>query len=542
MQLTSYGSDGMQPPIDLIIEEQMMPMRDGVKLYTLIVRPANREKVPLVFLRSPYEGIKPVYQETCNWHYSAFKSGFGVVLQHCRGTARSEGKNLTYQQEEADGLDTLDALCALPYSNGEIYPNGGSYLSSVHLSYLKHAPKCIKGCVLAVQDDTRYRIAYRNGFLKCGLHGGWFAKMYDIKNTGKNYTEDSFRTLPLIDFSKTVFGEPVSLFDNVLMHPDENDPYWQTQEGGGNFVDALNRLDVPVLLFTSWFDIYTGGIIDMWNRMPAALKAKSALVITPYDHGYTGGNGKTAYPFARLDDVWNDYCQDWANFAAGKKDTPDFVELGKVKYYSINEGKWITANRINEGKTEKIWFLNSNGSLGSTADTGEVSYLYNPFAPAPFKGGCCCNFGGSQEQDPPNSRYDIKSFISEPLEESFLMLGRSHVKLTIKSDCEDTCFYVRLSRVHNGIAYGLRDDILSICKKHPDYTPGTEAELDFMMDEIAIRFFPGDQIRLDVSSSAWPHYVPHTNCKGLFALQTQAKVAHNTIITGPSALILHTEA
>ena len=63
-----------------------------------------------------------------------------------------------------------------------------------------------------------------------------------------------------------------------------------------------------------------------------------------------------------------------------------------------------------------------------------------------------------------------------------------------------------------------------------------------MMDEIAIRFFPGDQIRLDVSSSAWPHYVPHTNCKGLFALQTQAKVAHNTIITGPSALILHTEA
>ena len=32
MQLTSYGSDGMQPPIDLIIEEQMMPMRDGVKL------------------------------------------------------------------------------------------------------------------------------------------------------------------------------------------------------------------------------------------------------------------------------------------------------------------------------------------------------------------------------------------------------------------------------------------------------------------------------------------------------------------------------
>ncbi|MBO5202400.1 MAG: CocE/NonD family hydrolase [Lentisphaeria bacterium] len=542
MYLTTYGYDGNQPPIDLILEEQMMPMRDGVRLYTLIVRPADKEKVPLILQRNPYSGIRPVFQETCDWFYTSFQNGFGFVLQHCRGTARSEGKNLTYQQEEKDGLDTLDALCALPYSNGEIYPNGGSYLSSVHLAYLKHAPACIKGCVLAVQDDIRYRIAYRNGFLKCGLHGGWFAKMYDIKNTGKNYTEDSFRTLPLIDFSKTVFGEPVSLFDNVLMHPDENDPYWQTEEGGGNFVDALNNLDVPVLLFTSWFDIYTGGIIDMWNRMPQKLKEKSALVITPFDHGYPGGGSKTAYPNAKLDDVWNDYCQDWINFAAGIKEQPDFVEPGNVKYYRINEGKWVSAERVDDGKEQKILFLNSDGKLTSNTSAGEVSYIYNPYAPASFKGGCCCNFGGSQEQDPPNSRYDIKSFLTAPLEESFLMQGKSGVKLTVKSDCEDTCFYVRLSIVHNGIAHGLRDDITSICKQYPDYVPGTEVDLEFMMDEIALRFMPGDQIRLDVSSSAWPHYVPHTNCKGPYALQRQAKIAHNTIITGNSALILNTEA
>ncbi|MBO5958486.1 MAG: CocE/NonD family hydrolase, partial [Lentisphaeria bacterium] len=223
MNLTTYGYDGNLPPIDLILEEQMMPMRDGVRLYTLIVRPANMEKVPLILQRTPYGGTRPVFQETCDWFYSSFKNGFGVVLQHCRGTGRSEGKNLTYQQEEKDGLDTLEIICSLPYCNGDIYPNGGSYLSTVHLAYLKHAPACIKGCVLAVQDDSRYNIAYRNGFLKCGLHGGWFAKMYD-KRADKNYTEDSFRMLPMIDFSKTVFGEPVPLFDNVLMHPNQNDP------------------------------------------------------------------------------------------------------------------------------------------------------------------------------------------------------------------------------------------------------------------------------------------------------------------------------
>ena len=51
----------------------------------------------------------------------------------------------------------------------------------------------------------------------------------------------------------------------------------------------------------------------------------------------------------------------------------------------------------------------------------------------------------------------------------------------------------------------------------------------------------GEKIRIDVSSSAFPLYVPHTNQKGLFSEQTTAKIADNTVICEKSLLKLPVE-
>ena len=39
----------------------------------------------------------------------------------------------------------------------------------------------------------------------------------------------------------------------------------------------------------------------------------------------------------------------------------------------------------------------------------------------------------------------------------------------------------------------------------------------------------GEKLRIDISSSAFPHYLPHTNCRGLFSEQARARVATNTV-------------
>ena len=58
--------------------------------------------------------------------------------------------------------------------------------------------------------------------------------------------------------------------------------------------------------------------------------------------------------------------------------------------------------------------------------------------------------------------------------------------------------------------------------------------MTFSFDEHAFVIRKGEKMRVDISSSAYPHYVPHTNQKGLFSVQTTAKIAENIVILDES--------
>ena len=62
--------------------------------------------------------------------------------------------------------------------------------------------------------------------------------------------------------------------------------------------------------------------------------------------------------------------------------------------------------------------------------------------------------------------------------------------------------------------------------------------MDFSFDEHAFVIKKGEKIRVDISSSAFPHYVPHTNKKGLFSEQREAVVAQNTVCLDESFIEL----
>ena len=63
-------------------------------------------------------------------------------------------------------------------------------------------------------------------------------------------------------------------------------------------------------------------------------------------------------------------------------------------------------------------------------------------------------------------------------------------------------------------------------------------DMSFSFDEHAFVVHKGEKIRIDISSSAYPWYVPHTNNKGLFSTQTSAKIAENTVILDESYIEL----
>ena len=155
----------MNPEINNILLEYMIPMRDGVKLYTLVQLPVPEGKFPTIIKRNPYADVTPEMERfrTENTH------GYAIVYQECRGTGRSEGDCIPYINEHNDGLDTLDWIRKQDFYNGELFLEGQSYLSAVHLSYLKTNQPDVKAACLMIMDTERYNLLYRNGFFKTGL-------------------------------------------------------------------------------------------------------------------------------------------------------------------------------------------------------------------------------------------------------------------------------------------------------------------------------------------------------------------------------------
>ena len=160
----------------ITVTEAMVPMPDGVRLYTRYTVPRGAKKCPIVYIRTPYEKshngeAHHVEGGGANSPYA--KRGYAVLTQHCRGRGDSEGECIPYRERE-DGLATLAFIRSLPFYNGEIYVMGGSYLATVHLSYLADAPNDIKGACLQVQTDRMYYRNYVNGCNYKLNNAGWW--------------------------------------------------------------------------------------------------------------------------------------------------------------------------------------------------------------------------------------------------------------------------------------------------------------------------------------------------------------------------------
>lgn len=529
----------MEAEIKNHLIEYMVPMRDGIKLYTLVQLPETGKKLPTIIKRNPYADTTPEME----WFEKENTHGYAIVYQECRGTGRSEGDCIPYINEHNDGLDLLDWIRKQDFYNGELFLEGASYLASVHLSYLNTNQPDIKAACLMVQDSQRYNLVYRKGILK---NRSWAVGMYKKKSIkNKNFEVETFRTLPLAGMSPMIFGEYSEYWENEISHPDPNDPFWKTPAGGSDYDHAMRDCNVPILITTAYYDIYTDGLFDVWNSFSDARKADCAMIVTPFDHGWGGWSppqeGMPAFPNGRIKEVCPDYNYIWFDhFRIG---TPlSFIKRGEIVYYPMFEGPWRYEKTFTNGKNEIKFYLDQAQKLAAEpGETGEITYLYNPFAPATFKGSGCYTFGSMQFQDEPDSRYDIKSFISEPFEEDRMIKGTSSVELHVKSTAPDTCFYVRLSIVRANGTLGLRDDIDTICRTIPDYKPGEEAVLHFDFAEHCYQVSKGEKLRLDVSSSCVPHFMVHTNRKGKMVEQVGADPAYNTIITGKSSITLYAE-
>jgi putative CocE/NonD family hydrolase len=297
--------------------EVMIPMRDGVKLFTVIVIPKGAARAPMILDRTPYSAAKfathvasPHAAVALPLSYGELAdAGYIIVSQDVRGKYRSEGSyvmnrplvgplNDTAVDHATDAYDTIDWLVKnVPESNGKVGTMGTSYDGFTVLMSLVHPHPALKAAVpfnpmvdTWKGDDWFHNGAFRETYADY-IYSQTADKKSDLEWTPPRY--DAYETW-LSGGSAGAVGASVGMeqlpfWRRLIEHP-AYDAYWQAQ--AVDKILAAQPLSVPVLFVHSQWDQE-----DIYGAPAAyaALEAKDGrndmnyLVIGPWRHG--GGNG-----------------------------------------------------------------------------------------------------------------------------------------------------------------------------------------------------------------------------------------------------------
>src|SRR5580704_18919070 len=151
---------------DYVRRTEMIAMRDGVKLYTVIVIPKGAKNAPIVLTRTPYNAKERVANDNPSIYgllpetdQDFARAGYIRVFQDIRGKYGSEGAyemtrpprgplNGTTTDETTDAWDTIDWLVKnLPESNGKVGMFGSSYEGFTVVMALLHPHPALKAAV-----------------------------------------------------------------------------------------------------------------------------------------------------------------------------------------------------------------------------------------------------------------------------------------------------------------------------------------------------------------------------------------------------------
>lgn len=495
------------------------------KFFTICFLPESSGKFPIVISRSPYvshtvdmpEGkiVQAYYDTSKPW----LERGYAMLFQHCRGQGKSTGAFVPYIHEREDGLAFREWIRKQSFYNGELYLLGGSYTASVHYATAPFESD-IKGAVFEVQDSERYRLWYRNGQMRKG-HANWhFVLFKDKCNLNKQFDLMSFSELPLKGLSKRVLGEYADDFEQMLEASSPSHEFWSTRFGGSDTKDALVNADIPILLTTGYNDYYVGGVFDMWRQMREQTKRKSALLVSPYNHGdgYHSDYGVSFPDGGRRQAFGEDYQIAWLDHI--RTGSPIPFEKGVITYYRAFENCW-----------QSDFYKSGTKELTIPLGTGISCFDYDPLCPPAFR-------AEGLIAEELIDRSDVLSICTPAFEADTFVKGKMGVVLAVESNVPDTSFYVRISIKKPEYTYVLRHDITSVCYQLGDYIENSMAMLHFRFDEYAFLIRKGEYLQIDISSTDNNTYVSHTNKKGEYYLQSDADKAKNRVYLDKSYLIL----
>ncbi len=325
--LPSETPDKIEPvtdSFDYVKRDVMIPMRDGVKLHTVIVIPKGAKNAPILLTRTPYSASAQV-SHAASSHLGSILSGYDNalevivgggyirVVQDVRGKYGSEGDyvmtrplhgplNPTAVDHSTDTYDTIDWLVKnIPESNGKVGILGISYDGFLPLMALVNPHPALKVAVPMnpmvdgwMGDDWFHNGAFREQNMP------YIYEQEGTRDNSAQWWTDHFDDYDVYldagsagELGRRHGMEQVGFWRKLLEHP-SYDAWWQ-QQAMDKILEA-QPLKVPVMLVDSLWDqedIYGAPAVYKAIKPKDTENNKVFLVMGPWHHGQEIGDGSS---------------------------------------------------------------------------------------------------------------------------------------------------------------------------------------------------------------------------------------------------------
>jgi len=592
---TQYAQDNVFKELkEIAVIERMvlMPMRDGIKLYSEIFRPKTDEPVPVILRKTPYNFNKWWNGEETTGGYEAIlqavKQGYAFVMQTERGRHHSQGEWDILGAPTTDGYDAFTWLADQSWCNGKIATEGCSssaewQMAVAALDHPAHSAMIPAGYGAGVGRIGNY---YEQGnWFRGGAWQMWNAYwLYIIQNdrirptfpidasrddlirVSKSYFlgqkrpkvewKEAYWHLPVQDIIKNVDG-PIGIYEDMIRRKPD-DPAWYE---GGLYHDDMD-FGVPSLWIVTWYDMATSPNLALVNHvrenaLDPEVRNNQYLIIAPDLHcNYSQSSEKTIVGERNVGDArlhYDSITNGWLEYWLKDKNQEFLNELPRVQYYTMGSDKWQNSDTWPpEGMEMHPWYLDSDGNANTLDGDGRLSnkmtgrkdnpdgFIYDPANPVPSYGGGECLTGGlitpgSFDQSEMEEREDILVYSTEPLKEGIEVSGFIEATLYISSNVKDTDITLKLIDVYpDGKAYNLDETILRVryregYDKEVFMEKGNVYKIEMSPMSTSNYFEEGHRIRIEVSSSNFPHFDRNLNTGGNNFDESEGIVAHNNI-------------
>jgi hypothetical protein len=522
-----------------------MTTRDGVELACDVVHPDDKEKHPVILIRTPYgRGT-----ETVNAGFYASR-GYVVVTQDCRGREDSGGNWDPFVNEGKDGYDAVQWAASQPWSNGNVGMIGGSYDGYVQWAAAVENPPALKCIVPQVSPpDAMRNIPYDHGVFALYLDL-WWAKIVAGRHTDFSSLRSSLphplalTSLPLSKADTAVLGTRLDFYQKWLARPTLKD--WK----GWDYTSHLDRVTIPVLHISGTWDGDEIGTHINWNGMRALGRKNEWIVFGPWTHAFdtTHNIGDVEYGPDAIIDLDSVYLRWFDTWLKGKP-----VGLDKqphVKLFVAGANRWVSLDDW-PSSTMRASKLYLNRTALTSAPGGDTSrsYTYDPAKDNkvpqvlidmdPSKGTTKVERG---ELDPKTSAL----FEGAPFKTKTAIASPVSVDLYFKTSARDTDLEVTLldeapdGSFHLiGTSGRIRGTYLNGMDRVVPLKPGTVYKAEVVPWDFAYEFQPGHRLALHVRSTGFPIFSRNLGTGEPIGNATRMVAQHNTFLMGrghPSSL------